>query len=61
MQDRSSHVLTAYDRLFGFPLQLVAEPAKLLQAGWQPPVETRAGLAALLRREPMVGGAQPRS
>jgi len=47
-----------WERLGG---TLVAEPTKLLQAGWQPPVETRAGLAALLRREPMVGGAQPRS
>jgi UDP-glucose 4-epimerase len=28
---------------------LVADPSKLMQAGWQPPVETRAGLVALAR------------
>lgn len=28
---------------------LVADPAKLLQLGWHPPIETRAGLAALTR------------
>ena len=28
---------------------LVADPAKLVQAGWKPALETRANLAALLR------------
>jgi nucleoside-diphosphate-sugar epimerase len=36
----------AYERLAG---SLVAEPAALRRLGWQPPVETRAGLAALMR------------
>jgi len=28
---------------------LVADPAKLMQAGWKPALETRAGLGALVR------------
>jgi hypothetical protein len=28
---------------------LVADPGKLMQAGWKPALETRAGLAALAR------------
>ena len=28
---------------------LVADPAKLMQAGWKPALDTRAGLAALVR------------
>ena len=28
---------------------LVADPARLMQAGWKPALETRAGLAALAR------------
>lgn len=35
-----------WERLGG---SLVAEPGKLLEAGWHPPVDTRAGLAALMR------------
>ena len=35
-----------WDRLGG---SLVADPAKLLRAGWQPAVDSRAGLAALAR------------
>jgi UDP-glucose 4-epimerase len=29
--------------------RLVADPGKLLRAGWQPAIDTRAGLAALAR------------
>ena len=28
---------------------LIADPAKLLQAGWKPAIDTRAGLAELAR------------
>jgi UDP-glucose 4-epimerase len=35
-----------WERLGG---TLVADPGKLLRAGWQPPIETAAGLAALAR------------
>src|SRR5262249_36464754 len=35
-----------WDRLGG---EMVIDPAKLLRAGWQPPVETRAGLAAMVQ------------
>jgi nucleoside-diphosphate-sugar epimerase len=35
-----------YERLAG---SLVADPAGLLQLGWRPPIETRTGLAALMR------------
>jgi len=35
-----------WERLGG---ELVADPAKLLSRGWQPPVETRAGLAAMMQ------------
>jgi len=30
---------------------LVADPAKLMQAGWKPALETRGGLAALVRKD----------
>jgi UDP-glucose 4-epimerase len=36
----------AWQRLGG---ELVADPTKLIAAGWHPPVETRAGLAAMVR------------
>jgi UDP-glucose 4-epimerase len=29
--------------------RLVADPAKLMQAGWKPGLETKAGLRALMR------------
>lgn len=35
-----------YERLAG---SLVAEPAALIRLGWRPPIDTRAGLAALMR------------
>jgi len=35
-----------WERLGG---ELIADSAKLLRAGWRPPVETRAGLAAMAR------------
>jgi UDP-glucose 4-epimerase len=36
---------------------LIADPAKLIAAGWQPAVDTRAGLAAMMRAV----GHDPRS
>jgi UDP-glucose 4-epimerase len=47
-----------WERLGG---TLVAEPDKLLKAGWQPPVETRVGLAALMRRNVTAGENPDRS
>jgi len=47
-----------WERLGG---SLVAEPGKLLEAGWQPPVDTRAGLAALMRGNIRSGGIPDRS
>jgi nucleoside-diphosphate-sugar epimerase len=44
-----------WERLGG---TLIAEPDKLLKAGWQPPVETRAGLAELMRRN-ITSGENP--
>jgi UDP-glucose 4-epimerase len=38
-----------WERLGG---RLVADPGKLLRAGWKPPVDTREGLAALVRAAP---------
>lgn len=43
-----------FERLAG---GLVASPAALTRLGWSPPVETRAGLAALARSEPAPTGA----
>jgi UDP-glucose 4-epimerase len=37
-----------WERLGG---SLIADPAKLLQAGWQPSIETSAGLAAMARSD----------
>jgi UDP-glucose 4-epimerase len=31
---------------------LVADPIKLMQAGWKPATDTRAGLVALVRQHP---------
>ncbi len=31
--------------------RLVADPSKLLRAGWRPPIETRAGLAAMVQSD----------
>ena len=51
-----------WERLGG---SLVADPAKLLRAGWKPAIDTRAGLAALARagsqRDPVTAGTQPPS
>jgi nucleoside-diphosphate-sugar epimerase len=47
-----------WERLGG---SLVAEPEKLLRAGWKPAIDTRAGLAALARASLVTAGAQTRS
>jgi UDP-glucose 4-epimerase len=62
-EDRSPQLLPVPPALIGLALKamgrteewerlggsLVADPAKLLQAGWQPSIETSAGLAAMAR------------
>jgi len=41
---------------------LVTDPAKILRAGWQPPIETRAGLAAMVQAtSPRKSGTASRS
>ena len=48
-----------WERLGG---DLVVDPAKLLAAGWRPPVETRAGLAAMVQAaSPRKSGTASRS
>jgi hypothetical protein len=45
---RAAGQATSSEALFG---SLVADPAALSRLDWNPPVETAAGLAALLRDE----------
>ena len=53
------HLTDVWDRLGG---DMVADPKKLLRAGWLPPIETRAGLAAMVQAtSPRKSGTASRS
>jgi nucleoside-diphosphate-sugar epimerase len=53
------HRTDVWDRLGG---DMVVDPKKLLRAGWLPPVETRAGLAAMVQAtSPRKSGTASRS
>jgi nucleoside-diphosphate-sugar epimerase len=53
------HRADVWDRLGG---EMVADPKKLLRAGWLPPVDTRAGLAAMVQAtSPRKSGTASRS
>ena len=56
---RALHRTDVWDRLGG---DMVADPKKLLRAGWLPPVETYAGLAAMVQAtSPRKSGTASRS
>jgi UDP-glucose 4-epimerase len=56
---KALHRSDLWDRLGG---ELVASPAKLMNAGWAPPVETRDGLASMIQAaSPRKSGTASRS
>lgn len=56
---KALHRADIWDRLGG---DMVADPKKLLRAGWLPPIETRAGLAAMVQAtSPRKSGTASRS
>ena len=56
---KALHRADVWERLGG---EMVADPKKLLRAGWQPPIETRAGLAAMVQAtSPRKSGTASRS
>jgi len=56
---KTLHRTDVWDRVGG---DMVADPKKLLRAGWLPPIETRAGLAAMVQAtSPRKSGTASRS